>query len=283
MTGDGMAVSQRPWNGSTSKELLMPSRPYRTSQLCPGGSRADVNVLIARWQTEADESAREAVIARFLPMARRLAHRYRSPHEPFEDLMQVASVGLLGAVDRFDPHRGSSFASYAIPTILGELKKHFRNTGWAIHVSRGQQEMALKIEQAVRQIVARTGSHPGVRELAEYLEVNTEEIVAGLDAGTAHYAISLDAPLTSADPEGPAALIDTIGGYEQGYGLVESKMSLTSAIARLPHYERRALALRLERNLKQSEIAAELGCSQMQVSRLLRRAALRLHEAAPIP
>ncbi|HEX3689329.1 MAG TPA: sigma-70 family RNA polymerase sigma factor [Solirubrobacteraceae bacterium] len=260
----------------------MPARPHRI-QPCPGSSPADVSGLIARWQTEADESAREAVFTRFLPMARRLAHRYRSPYEPFEDLMQVAAVGLLGAVDRFDPQRGNSFASYAIPTILGELKKHFRNTGWAVHVSRGQQEMALKIDQAVRQIAARTGSPPGVRELAEYLEVDTEAIVAGMDAATAHYAISLDAPLTSTEPEEPDALIDTLGCYEDGYGLVESKMSLKSAIARLPHYERQALVLRLEGDLKQSEIAAELGCSQMQVSRLLRRAALRLREAAALP
>ncbi len=258
----------------------MPSRP---SQLRRGSPRADVNDLIVRWQESADEDARDAVFERFLPMARRLAQRYRSAHEPFEDLTQVASVGLLGAIDRFDPHRGISFASYAIPTILGELKKHFRNTGWAVHVSRGRQEMVLKIEQAVRHISARSGRHPGVRELAEYLEVETEEIVAGIDAGTAHYAMSLDAPLVPVDPEDPATLIDTIGRNEQGYALAEAKLSLTGAMARLPYHERQVLSLRLERDLKQSEIAAELGCSQMQVSRLLRRAGRRLHELAEIP
>lgn len=260
----------------------MPTRPISPPHLRLGSSLTDVNALITRWQADRDEDARQAVFDRFLPLARRLARRYRTPHEPFEDLVQVASVGLLGAIDRFDPNRGSSFASFAIPTILGELKKYFRNTGWAVHVPRGQQEMALHIEQAVREIVARSGRHPGVRELAEYLEVSTEDVVAGLDAGSAHYAMSLDAPLAPAEPDDPDCLIDTIGRDDDGYALMEATESLASAITQLPYGERRALSLRLERDLKQSEIAAELGCSQMQVSRLLRRAAVRLREMTAI-
>jgi RNA polymerase sigma-B factor len=260
----------------------MPTRPTSRPHLGPGSSRADINALIDSWQSEADEAARDALFYRFLPLARRLARRYRTPHEPFEDLMQVASVGLLGAIDRFDPRRGSSFASFVIPTILGELKKHFRSTGWAVHVPRSQQELSLKIEQAVRQIGAEWGRHPRVGELAEYMEVSTEEVVAGLDAGTAHYAMSLDAPLAPAEPDDPDRLIDTIGHQDDGYALVEATASMASAIARLPYCERRALSLRLERDIKQSEIADELGCSQMQVSRLLRRAAVHLQEMTGI-
>jgi RNA polymerase sigma-B factor len=260
----------------------MSTRPRLGASVRQPNARADVNALIAAWQQDADEDARDAVFDQFFPLARRLARRYRTPHEPFEDLVQVASVGLLGAIDRFDPRRGINFGSFAIPTVLGELKKYFRSTGWAVHVPRGQQEIALRIEKAVREIVARSGLYPGVRELAEYLEVSTEEIVAGLDAGAAHYAMSLDAPLTAAEPDDPDCLIDTVGRDDDGYALTEATMSLVSAIARLPYCERRALALRLERDLKQTEIAAELGCSQMQVSRLLRRAAVRLCEMTAI-
>lgn len=261
----------------------MPTRALTSTQIRRLGPAADVDALIAAWQSDGDEHARDAVFDQFAPLARRLARRYRTPHEPFDDLLQVAFVGLLGAIERFDPTRGCSFGSFAIPTILGELKKYFRNTGWAVHVPRGHQEMALRIEQALREIVARTGRNPGVRELAEYLEVDTEDVLAGLDAGNAHYAMSLDAPLTPSEPEEPDRLIDTMGREEEGYALTEATASLASAIARLPHCERQALSLRLERDLKQTEIAEELGCSQMQVSRLLRRAAMRLREMTELP
>jgi RNA polymerase sigma-B factor len=246
--------------------------------LSRGSSRTDVNALITRWQADRDTSAREALVDLYLPLARRLAGRYRTSHEPFEDLVQVAAVGLLGAIDRFDPTRGTGFVSFAIPTILGELKRHFRGTAWAVHVPRGQQEMALKIERAVGEIVAASGRHPRISELAEYLEISAEEVVAGLDAGSAHYAMSLDAPVASAEPDDADSLIDTIGRYDDGYALRETVASLPSAIARLPYCERRALSLRLQRDIKQSDIAAELGCSQMQISRLLRRAVVRLRE-----
>jgi RNA polymerase sigma-B factor len=241
-------------------------------------SADDVNALISRWQTDGDERAREEVFNQFAALARRLAGRYRTTHESFDDLAQVAFVGLLGAIDRFDSGRGTTFASFAIPTILGELKRYFRNTGWAVHVPRGQQEMAQRIDRAVREVASQSGRDPGVRELAEYLEVSTEEVVAGIDAGTAHYAVSLDAPLSAAESDDPDRLIDTIGCHDDGFALMETAASLGSAIARLPYCERQVLSLRLEGNLKQSEIGAELGVSQMQVSRLLRRAAVRLRE-----
>lgn len=261
----------------------MPTRQVSPTHVPLPSPPDDVDVLIASWQTDGDTDARDAVFEQFAPLARRLARRYRTPHEPFEDLLQVAFVGLLGAIERFDPTRGSSFGSFAIPTILGELKKYFRNTGWAVHVPRGQQEMALHIEHAIREIVARTGHQPNVAQLAQYMEVENEDILAGLDAGTAHYAMSLDAPLTPAEPDDPDRLIDTMGQEDDGYALAETTASLTAAIARLPHCERQALSLRLERGLKQTEIAAELGCSQMQVSRLLRRAAIRLRDMTAIP
>lgn len=223
------------------------------------------------------EWLRGKVIEGFVPLADRLARRYASRGESMEDLQQVARVGLVKAVDGFDPELGG-FLGYAVPTILGELKRYFRNTGWSVHVPRGAQEMALRVDRAARHIAARSGRHARVEEIAEYLEVTSEDVLTGLDAGTAHYSISLDAPVSAGDGEEPDALGDSIGRDDDRYALVETAAALSAAVARLPYPERRALALRLDEDMKQTEIAKELGCSQMQVSRLLRRAASRLRE-----
>jgi RNA polymerase sigma-B factor len=170
------------------------------------------------------------------------------------------------------------FPSFAIPTILGELRRYFRNTGWSVHVPRSAQELALRVDGAAQQISTQTGRQPRVHELAEYLEVDPEEVLAGLEAATAHYSVSLDAPVASADSQQAETLGDRIGDSDERYGLIETAASLSAAAKQLPYVERQALTLRLAHNLKQSEIAHELGCSQMQVSRLLRRAGARLRE-----
>ncbi|MFZ1993524.1 MAG: sigma-70 family RNA polymerase sigma factor [Solirubrobacteraceae bacterium] len=255
--------------------MLSRSLPHRRT---PDLSLSDSEELMARWCEHRDHAAREELFKRFLPLARKLAGRYSNPHEPLEDLVQVASVGLLGAIDRFDPDRGVRFPAFAIPTILGELKRYFRNTGWSAHVPRGAQELSLRVAAAIRQIESRSGRHPRVAELAEYLELPPEDVLTGLDAGSAHYSVSLDAPLSAGeDEEHLDSLGDSLGDVDQSYGLVEASISLSVALGHLPHLERQALTLRLERDMKQTEIARELGCSQMQVSRLLRRASSRLH------
>jgi RNA polymerase sigma-B factor len=250
---------------------LTPERPrVRT----PG--TADTDVLLRRWHEDGDRKAREELFERFLPLARKLASRYTNPHEPLEDLVQVASMGLLGAVDRFDPSRGVGFPAFAIPTILGELKRYFRNTGWSVHVPRGAQELALRVDKASRQITAQTGRPPRVEELAQFMEISPEDVIAGLDAGTAHYSVSLDAPATNSDVDEPESLGESLGNEDEHFSLVETTVSMSAAIARLPYLERQALVLRLDHDMKQTEIAGRLGCSQMQVSRLLRRAAAKL-------
>jgi RNA polymerase sigma-B factor len=239
----------------------------------------DTNALFERVREHGDSGARDELVARFLPLARKLAARYTNPYEPFEDLLQVASIGLLGAVDRFDPSRGVGFPSFAIPTILGELKRYFRSTGWSAHVPRRAQELALRVDKGSRQISARTGRAPRVEEIAQYLELPTEDVLTGLDAGRAHYSVSLDAPSNNntVDSE-PESLGNSIGAEDDRIGLVETSTSLAAALKRLPFLEREALRLRLQEDLKQTEIAQRLGCSQMQVSRLLARAAVRVRE-----
>ena len=237
----------------------------------------DTRELVRRWQGDRDQAARQELCERFMPLARKLAARYRNSSDAFEDLVQVASVGLLGAIERFDPDRETSFTSFAVPTILGELKRYFRNTGWSAHVPRSAQEMALRVDRASREIAASTGRAPRVQHLAEYLELSAEDVLLGQGAAIARYSDSLDAPVAGPDVEDARSLVDTLGSEDPLFGLVEAKLSLMAAITRLPYLERQAVMLRLG-NMKQSEIASEMGCSQMQVSRLLRRAASRVRE-----
>src|SRR5262249_20883813 len=190
--------------------------------------------LFRRLRRTGDQGAREQLVTQFMPLARRLAARYPNPYEPFDDLLQVASIGLLGAIDRFDPSRGAAFPSFAIPTILGELKRYFRATGWTAHVPRRAQELALKVDQAAHQISARTGRSPTVAELATYLELSTEEILIGLDAGQAHYSVSLDAPASPPDGSGePEPLVSSIGSEDERFSLSETAISLSEALKHL--------------------------------------------------
>jgi len=261
----------------------MPGTTRQTSLAAPALSADEVQALFASWRLRRDRGARNALITHHMPLARRLAARYRSSHDGNEDLVQVAMVGLIGAVDRFDPERATSFASFAIPTILGELKRHFRNTAWAAHVPRRAQELSLRVEQASRELLTRSGRTPTVPDLAQYLELDIETVVEGLEAGGAHHATSLDAPSGRAtDGDESESLAETIGGDDERLRLAETRISLSSSIRRLSPQEREALSLRVNDELLQVEIADRLGCSQMQVSRLLRRAAGRLREDGAI-
>ncbi len=238
---------------------------------------ADMTVLFVRWQEHRDQLAREELVERFLPLARKLARRYSGAREPFDDLLQVASLGLVKAIDRFDTERGTAFSSFAVPTILGELKRYFRDLGWAVHVPRGAQELALKVEEAQQQLTAKTGRPPSVYDLAEYLEFSIEEVLEALETAGAHHCVSLDTPRDDADGES-GTLADAFGETDVRFEFVEASVSIASAAQQLSGRERRVLELRFVQDLTQTQIAEVIGVSQMQVSRILRRALAQLRE-----
>jgi len=232
--------------------------------------------LFNRWRRHADRRARDALIERFLPLARKLARRYVPSSEPYEDLVQVASLGLVKAVERFDPDRGYAFTSFAVPTIVGELKRYFRDSGWALHVDRGAQERARKVIDAQRKISAESGRAPTIGELAQYLEISDEEVLDGLQTAEAYDAVSLDAPLQGDD--GNSTRLESIGNQDDRLELIDDQATIFAAAKHLSQRERQILFLRFGEDLTQTEIAERVGVSQMQVSRLLRKSLQRLHE-----
>jgi RNA polymerase sigma-B factor len=243
----------------------------------PGISRTTNEELFVDWQEGRDQRAREELARRFLPLARKLARRYSGAREPFEDLLQVASLGLVKAIDRFDLERGTAFSSFAVPTILGELKRYFRDLGWAVHVPRGAQEQAVKVEEAQQTMSSRTGHSPTVQEMAEYLELSIEEVLEALETSRAHHASSLDAPYD--DGEGEAGTVaDRFGAEDAGLVLADERVTVGVAARQLPAREREVLMLRFAKDMTQTQIAERIGVSQMQVSRILRRALARLSE-----
>lgn len=238
-------------------------------RLAPGADD-ELDVLFARWQQRGDQVARDALVQRFMPLARNLARRYNRSSEPFEDLVQVASLGLLKALDRFDPQRGHPFPSFAVPTILGEMRRYFRDCGWSLHVPRGDQERALKVRDAQETFANEHGRAPTVNQLAEYLELDTEQVINALQAVQAYEALSLDAPRPGGEDDA-MTYGDTMGHEDERYELVELDATVVAALKHIPARERRMLHMRFIEDLTQTEIAARVGISQMQVSRLLRR------------
>lgn len=236
--------------------------------------------LFDGWQRHHDPHAREMLVEHYMPLARRLARRYLSAREPIEDLLQVASLGLLKAIDRFDTSRGNRFAAFAVPTILGELRRHFRTVSWAVHVPRGAQERALEVDKASSVLRTRCGRAPTVREIAEYLELDEPEVLDALQTTQAQDALSLDAPLGGEEDRGGDARSETIGSPDDGYAYVEDSSAVAQALARLPPRERKIVQLRFVAEMTQSEIAERVGLSQMQVSRLLRRSLREMRELA---
>lgn len=263
---------------SRTPPSMRTSPPCRARQREPSCSGEQ---LIARHRRTGNPRLREAAIERYMPLARRLAARYHRGQEPFDDLLQVAYVGLVKAVDRFDPGVGARFSSFAIPTITGELRRHFRDTAWNLHVPRGVQEAALDVTKASGELTHRLGRPPTVGELAQRTGLDVEQVVEAMQARAAQDVSSLDQPRGVDD--GDTTLGEMVGGDDGRLDLVDHRVTVAPLIKALPQREREILFLRFAQDMTQSEIAKRVGCSQMQVSRLLRRAIGRLSQVSDEP
>jgi RNA polymerase sigma-B factor len=243
----------------------------------PAPGSPSAGQLFEAWQRHGDRHAREELIERFLPLARKLASRYARSNEPYDDLVQVASVGLIKAIERFDPQHGAAFTTFAVPTILGELKRHFRDTSWTVQVDRRTQERARSVLAAQRAIMA-VGRAPTVMDIAQFLECTAEEVLEGLQAALAYSPMSLDAPIEPGGGDEEWSLAGRVGSDDAGFEQVDERATIDAAVQHLPKLEREVLYLRFGEDLSQREIATRLGVSQMHVSRMLRRALDRLRE-----
>ncbi|MDP2623464.1 MAG: SigB/SigF/SigG family RNA polymerase sigma factor [Actinomycetota bacterium] len=227
-----------------------------------------VNRLIARFAS-GDESAREELVREHQGLIRYLAKRFAGKGEPIEDLEQVASIGLLKTIDRFDPERGVQFSTYATATIIGELKRHLRDKAWAMRIPRGLKQASLRIGKLEQELSQRLGRSPKVAELAEAADLTEEEVIEAIDAGRTYSLTSLDAPI--GDDGDSRSRIDDLGSNDDYLGLADRLATVSDAITALPERQRRILYLRFYEDMTQTEIAEEVGISQMHVSRLLAR------------
>ena len=223
----------------------------------------------------------DELVERFMPLARRLASRYRGGGEPIEDLVQIASVGLVNAIGRFDPERGFSFPTFAVPTILGELRRHFRDRGWSVHVDRGLKERHATVGGAIAELSKRLGRAPSVAEISERVELSEEEVLEAIDVGNAHHALSIDAGAPEGDDEDRPPIVESLGDSDPGYEAVEYGEAIAPILAELSGRDRTIVHLRFVEDRTQTEIATEVGVSQMQVSRILRSTLERFRERVP--
>jgi RNA polymerase sigma-B factor len=245
---------------------------------CIGSRVLHERALFERYVRTRDPQTRGALVERFLPLARSLARRYECPGEPLDDLVQVASLALVKAIDRFEPERGYAFTSFAVPTIVGELKRHFRDRTWVVRPPRELQELTLRLDRATGQLAQKLDRPPTVTELARTIGTREEHVIEALRAQCGRSALSLQAP--SADEDSGPTLEDEVGSDDDEFELVEARAMLDRMLELLPARDRQVLRLRFHDDLTQAEIGALLGVSQMQVSRIIRGGIVRLREIA---
>ena len=244
----------------------------------PGSvSETDRRALLRAYRENGDVAARDRLIESFIPVVRSIAYRYAGRGEQLDDLEQVASVGLIKAIERFDLDRDVELMTYVFPTVVGELKRHFRDRGWSVTVPRRLKELHYRLSRLIEELTATLGRSPTIAELAHEAGVEEEEVVEALEVGRAYASRSLTRALDS-DEGGGAELIDLIDDEERGYEAAENRELLASGLKALDDRERRIVQLRFVEGLTQSQIAVEIGISQMHVSRLIRRALQTLSE-----
>ena len=233
--------------------------------------------LFRRYRLQGDESARDELITMYLNLVKYLASRFRNRGEPIDDLVQVGTIGLIKAIDRFDIDRQVEFTTYATPTIVGELKRYFRDKGWAIKVPRRLQELSFRVNQAVDTLTQRNQHSPSIVEIAEYLGVTTEEVLEAMETSEAYNFVSLESD-RGGDGADSFSILEYIGKDDAFMAVIDDRTTLAAALKHLTPQEQRVLYLRFFEGLTQTEIARQLEISQMQVSRLLRRTLRILRE-----
>jgi RNA polymerase sigma-B factor len=243
------------------------------------GRVAEDRALFARYLDQRDPVDRAMLVERFLPLARQLARRYQRPEEPFDDLFQVACLGLVNAIDRFDLERDVAFSSYAVPTILGEIKRYFRDRTWSVRVPRDLQDLALKVERAVSELDLELHRRPTIEEIGAKVGADAEDILEALEASGSYRATSLQTPWGADDDSGDT-LGDAIGIEERGFALAEDRATIDHVMRVITPREREVLRLRFAEDLTQAEVGERVGLSQMQVSRIIRQALGRLRSYA---
>jgi RNA polymerase sigma-B factor len=264
--------------GSPGKETMSDQPPHPT----PDVSRvAEDRALFVRYLDKRDPVDRDTLVERFLPLARQLARRYQRPDEPFDDLFQVACLGLVNAIERFDLEREVAFSSYAVPTILGEIKRYFRDRTWSVRVPRDLQELALRVERAVSELDLELHRKPTVEELVAKLGAEEEDVLEALEASGAYKATSLQTPW-GADNDSGETLGDSIGIEEHGFTAAEDRATIDRLMRVITPRERKVLWLRFAGDLTQAEIGEQVGVSQMQVSRIIRESVARLRAYASV-
>jgi RNA polymerase sigma-B factor len=268
--------------GDVASVLALLERPPVTAEAATpdrSGGRRDAE-LLRRYARTRDPRLREQLVHRYLPLARYAAARYRRGSEPFDDLVQVASLGLLKAIDRYDPAHGAAFSSYALPTMSGELRRHFRDRGWTVRPPRDLQEAALAVEKAIDVLSRALGRSPTVGEIAERLELSEEAVLEAREALTARMSTSLSTPARGGEEDDERSLQARLGTDDDGFAEAERRATLDVLRRSLTAREREIVRLRFEEDLTQAEIGARVGLSQMHVSRLLRTAIEKLRRAA---
>ena len=236
-------------------------------------SAATDRELLRRYHADGDRGAREELVQRHLPLVRALARRYAGRGESLEDIEQVGAIGLIKAIDRYELAREVALTTYATPNVVGEIKRHFRDKGWAIRIPRGLQELNAKMSSTIERLTARLGRSPSIAEIAVELETTPEQVLEAMEAGSAYAPVSLSVGPSS---EGELDPLETIGAEDSNYERTEQRASLEPALDLLPDREREILRMRFEDGLTQTQIAESVGVSQMHVSRLIRKSLARM-------
>lgn len=280
-------TSSAPKPEGTRADAQVPQAPQRDASEARAVRRAPkgkdawdkerTRELFRLYKEKGDEEARDQLIVSHLNLVRFLASKFKNRGEPLDDLVQVGTIGLIKAIDRFDPERGLEFTTYATPTILGEIKRHFRDKGWSIRVPRRLQELSAKVNQATEELTVELQRSPSVEEIAAKLGVSAEEILEAMESSGAYTSVSLEAGGTSEDDEAPA-LIDRLGSVDEDLDASDDRMVIDDAIRDFSPREQEIVRMRFIDGLTQVEIAKRLGVSQVQVSRLLRRTLRKIQD-----